>query len=982
MAANLDRTFANLALSDSWHDFHGDQSDPEHIQDGLVAFNESMPMDAARSLNEDNLLGLVCRENLREFLDERPGTTRQVNTYTGNIFTTSKISILEVDGETIANKLPESIAMVVDFNQSGFLERLTRGPRNANKMFYYLYNSEVENDPASKTPSTDPVFKSKSGIILKYLEQTGTHPIVYSGIPRGTRYNNNLKTLEKFYSTHTLTLSPIQKQLMFGKGKKTSVTLTVTNAAGTRVHHVPDAKKSNSIKSLLTEYLAKILRGGLNSPETRFGANVSWTQKRSGDWLQVLSCLDAHNRTYTSNLPPQVPVFFVTHDRVAMAYSLLMGVNTIFIKGAEKEIIVFTRNDISNVNLETLAEQQVNGLEDRTEVIAFLREFSAMRERQIGINLENVRNADSIQAIFKSALHAAHTILDIPDVREMIRTLTPTVIFGPTYQAIMKAYTTAKGIMHDHRGSPEFKASFNTYFERKDLFTALDQVTARRTITTRLIAALTGNVDRYSFLGYIAKVDTNEGEILKKLILEKIKTFETTASPDLIANARVILQLKPTFVGTVINNEIINTSNFQQIVQEGSMRQERVIDANMYNDRVNNDTNHTADSSDPPGVEPEVGGKRRTRRNKKGGWIHNSRYANHGSSIDFPIKQTTHALIVAHILADPRSRSWCGGMCGSEQRFRYESEIGTASRGSVLSDGVVSERVDENPQPLEANPAPPPGPPQGPARPVRRGYRLRNAPDRFEPGQGGAISSDHLFPIYASLEALDPNVGERLEGSMDLDLYTRYYMFLQKLSEKANALTGDDKDAVAFALREVLFISAQHVVGRESIAACLGTTVDDMMSFASMSTVLSNYICGELPQYTPEYEAFVSKVLQMPVVVGVIRGAYTESATVTPISVSELSTAVKKLRSDLGAKISHVEVETVPGAPVPGAPMKAPSLSKTISYEDPTSPRQQLVFAGRRRTRRLTNEFLQTTRHQSIKMSSKRHSLSGKPAKR
>jgi hypothetical protein len=35
-----------------------------------------------------------------------------------------------------------------------------------------------------------------------------------------------------------------------------------------------------------------------------------------------------------------------------------------------------------------------------------------------------------------------------------------------------------------------------------------------------------------------------------------------------------------------------------------------------------------------------------------------------------------------------------------------------------------------------------------------------------------------------------------------------------------------------------------------------------------------------------------------------------------------------------------------------------------------------------RRTRRLTNDFLQSVRHQSIKMSSKRHSLSGKPFKR
>ena len=1006
MAANLDEIFANLALSDSWHDFHSDKYDPEQFgEDGLDAFNDSMPINASKSLNENNLLNLVCPEDLRELLNEPSGTRNRVNTYTGKTFATSKISIFEVDGETIATKLPKSIAMVVDFNQSGFLERLTRGPRNENKTFYYLYNSEVENDPASKTPSTDPVFTSKSGIALKYLEQTGTNPVVYSGIPKNTPYNDNINILEKFYSTHTLTLSPIQKQLMFGKGKKTSVTLTVTNAGGTRVHHVPDAKKSNSIKALLTEFLAKILRSrDLKNPENKFGANVSWTQKRSGDWLQVLSCLDAHNRKYNNSNLPEVPVFFVTHDRVAMAYSLLMGVNTIFIKGAEKEIIVFTRPGDSNVDLAKLADEQVKGLTDRENVIEFLKKFSEMREKQIETNLENLKNATTIQEIFKWALHTAHTILDIPNVREIINTLTPGILFsGANSQAIMKAYTTAKGIIHDHRGSPDFKNSFNTYFERKDLFTALQRATVKTTISTRLIAAFTGNVDKYSFLGYIAKVDTNEGETLKKLILEKIKTFETTESADLIANTRVILQLKPTFVGTVIDNEIINTSNFQEVVrsEEISMNRDKVIHANVYNDFVSVKKDHIADSSDPPEAspEPETGGKRRTRRNKKGGWLSTHRYAKKGLSIDFPIKQTTHALIVAHIIANPISRTWCFGMCGTIERFSYESEIGSASRGSVLSDGVVSERVDyqdpEQLEPVAIKPEPAsepvavkPEPEQDPVavepkhvtnavqKSKTRGSNgidtanIIEGPRNRKPVKiGGGESSDHLFPIYVSLEALEPNVGERLEGSMDIDLYTRYYTFLQKLSEKVTPLTGDDKDALAFALREVLFISAQHVVGRESIAACLGTTVAEMMSFASMSTILSNYICGELPKYTPEYEAFVSKALQMPVIVGIIRGAYTESATVTPMTVPELSNAVKKLRADLASQITQVDaVKPVPEE----VPLKIPQR-QIEDVGDPTA-----VGARRRRTRRLTKDFLQTTRHQSIKMSSRRHSLSGK----
>jgi len=90
-------------------------------------------------------------------------------------------------------------------------------------------------------------------------------------------------------------------------------------------------------------------------------------------------------------------------------------------------------------------------------------------------------------------------------------------------------------------------------------------------------------------------------------------------------------------------------------------------------------------------------------------------------------------------------------------------------------------------------------------------------------------------------------------------------------------------------------------------------------------------------------------------------------------------------------KLELVSVLTRADTPVPGAPPKDPvvleqvqeaplktPLVRSNSMGDPTP----FSFAGRRRTRRLTNDFLQSVRHQSIKMSSKRHSLSGKPFNR
>ena len=190
---------------------------------------------------------------------------------------------------------------------------------------------------------------------------------------------------------------------------------------------------------------------------------------------------------------------------------------------------------------------------------------------------------------------------------------------------------------------------------------------------------------------------------------------------------------------------------------------------------------------------------------------------------------------------------------------------------------------------------------------------------------------------------------------------------------------------IAAALREVLFISAQNESGRASILSCVGETAENYAIAASMTTTFSNYMCGELSPYTPEYQKGIDGVLKDATVMDVIGGAWKDSASFRRgMTVDELDTAVEKLKLDLVSVLTRTVPEVPSKTPVltqvdkvvPDAPIK--SLTRSDSNGDP----MPFSLAGRRRTRRLTNDFLQSVRHQSIKMSSRRHSLSGKPFKR
>ena len=920
----MDGLATTLAISDAWHDFNKYSCDPTIVESGIKTFNESViepyPEGGARP-SEDAVLGSVSVTSIRNIIDTPPDTISQFSTRSTVKFISKVISLDAADGTRVSGSdialsagLPLSFGVIVDFNQHGILGRFVSGPKS-DKTCYYLYTSETENDPAGKTSSKDAVFTPKeSGIRLIYCEQTGGNPIAYTGANHFEPGNHDYKL--DFYSKYTLTLSPIQRITTLGIGKKTTVNLTISNDGNTLVHQIPDAKKANSIKSIVSEFMKKIIRGPWNTVR-KFDANTGWIQKRSGDWLQVLACLDVHNREFNPPLPKGTPVFFVTHDRVALAYALLMGVNTIFIKPDHK-IVVFTRADVAQQDITEIYAQQVASIKDGARVYSWLKNFQLMRNKQLDKWADLLDKRIELHLIIEAALHYTHTYLEIQDVSGLLSALSRfndmnEPVIETENSKVIAAYVSAVSIMKVHI-EPRFRDVFDSNFKRKDVFDSL-RMSLLPSSVGRLIGMATGKVDKYSFLGYINKLPD---EAMKRRFMRKLENYEqnsstplTQAQKGILSNARMLISTQALFVGSA------------------GLEIPEVVEAHSYNDDPNNDErNHKPDQAD----EPEQAGGDKIRR---GGWTSDFKYTRTGATVIFPIKQTTQGLIVAHILKPRRN------------------DVADVQRFVTVTQDVVTE-VGEDPRQLQF---------------------------------GGAKTDEHLFPIYAMLDAFTPNICERLEGSMDMEHYNRYYAFLEALKRRSEAITDpSQKDLIAMALREVLFISAQSEAGRASILSCIGETPENYAVFASMTTTFSNYICGELPSYTPEYQKGVDAVLQDQTVLDVIGGAWKDSASFhKDMTVSELDSAVEKLKLELVSVLTRADTP-VPGAPpkdpvvleqVQEAPLKTP-LVRSNSMGDPTP----FSFAGRRRTRRLTNDFLQSVRHQSIKMSSKRHSLSGKPFNR
>jgi hypothetical protein len=106
-----------------------------------------------------------------------------------------------------------------------------------------------------------------------------------------------------------------------------------------------DDAHPNSVNTLIVQ-LATAYKGymdGGKNEDTKSLIFKLLQQKRAGDWLQVLSCLDT---TRFKEIPVGSMVFFCTEDIIAAAYGIAVGANVMYTYVKDKKycITVFRRN--------------------------------------------------------------------------------------------------------------------------------------------------------------------------------------------------------------------------------------------------------------------------------------------------------------------------------------------------------------------------------------------------------------------------------------------------------------------------------------------------------------------------------------------------------------------------------------------------------------------------------------------------------------
>lgn len=405
---------ANLARADGLHDFgaaDGPTSTPGSVQN--AAFVESVPgTPAPENWSEPKSLSEVFLElggrapNYRSFHDDylRPAIRN-------NAIPTQPIPVVGPRGGPFRTKVPKIITdrnvipheytvrivpfrgpeiapqgaalatqlfgpdtrvlLQVDFNHHGFLTAL-RGQNTPGQqpthVIGYMWSAATVNDPASKTSPDMPPFRPDGQVLLQVHQQVSGATVFGAGNYNPEDPSNN------FITNYNVELSGIQTKGIFGKKKTPSVSIKFRR--GAEVSVVDDSKGQNSREQVIP-FLQKLITRLRTSPpatadalrKVQFELTTKWMQKRSGDWLQAL-----HARMYDSiKFQPiidqtmgTVTPFFVSHDQIAIAYAVSMGVSSLYFltEGGIDYIVVFDNRRESDENIaarDAACQSQLDG---------------------------------------------------------------------------------------------------------------------------------------------------------------------------------------------------------------------------------------------------------------------------------------------------------------------------------------------------------------------------------------------------------------------------------------------------------------------------------------------------------------------------------------------------------------------------------------------------------------------------------------------
>ena len=426
--ADINNLLASLSASDSVHDFSHDISGVfKMIKDKTIIYESGLPNNSYIGTNFDKedvaLSSIIAKvngaddNNFAETMIANNPTIQYANdgtlisasypilTKNGNEYQVTS-AIIASGSRRTDNKvyidahqfidtfdIEDKSALIIDASALSILNILKKG-QHVNKTIFYLVTPEIINDPAGKTLVDDNIFNN--------IKNDANGVVFYScepNIPESFNYDysfkdindsgndlkdNNKSAINKFFTKYNFKLSEVQRNRK-GKNIKYTTNLTITNPgidgkiAPIICNDSGEQNKISALKSAIANLFNLLSKQPSTTIMNQFLFNAKFQQKRSGDWLQVLACFLASSRPTKIYRTPGTPqergdvdienqisnVYFLTHDRIALAFALLCGIECIYTHGATKSAYVFKSSSLADrTKFEAKMNDQKNNILD------------------------------------------------------------------------------------------------------------------------------------------------------------------------------------------------------------------------------------------------------------------------------------------------------------------------------------------------------------------------------------------------------------------------------------------------------------------------------------------------------------------------------------------------------------------------------------------------------------------------------------------
>ena len=257
----------------------------------------------------------------------------------------------------VGNKTETSLYFMIDAISVNFFDALIQDVGATQKYAFYINTRERLNDAAGDRDLSKYSENSKTKTIrLDVIEDEYEHRTTYTAMNATSKDPSNL-----FNSIYTLTLEGqktsktkegLSAAILTFKKQNAGVVRSVTSQAGT-------LEGENSVNTLYKR-IANFFKSRSKTDKEKEEYWVALQQKRSGDWLQVLSTFDTKR---FQAVPTGEPIYLASMDRLCIAYGLCVGANMIYthqVSGnGEYVITTFRRKAVKKVDPKTRLREEV-----------------------------------------------------------------------------------------------------------------------------------------------------------------------------------------------------------------------------------------------------------------------------------------------------------------------------------------------------------------------------------------------------------------------------------------------------------------------------------------------------------------------------------------------------------------------------------------------------------------------------------------------